>query len=45
MFFILVLDEANTCAMCATVRPPGPGPPLTDWVSVLASERDDCSVL
>ncbi|CAI5682261.1 unnamed protein product [Oreochromis niloticus] len=27
-----VFDSDNNCAMCATEKPPNPGPSITDWV-------------
>ncbi|XP_034074146.1 uncharacterized protein LOC117547477 isoform X2 [Gymnodraco acuticeps] len=32
-----VFDEHTYCAMCAALRPPGSGSPITDWV-----QCDDC---
>ncbi|XP_038566543.1 uncharacterized protein LOC119897068 [Micropterus salmoides] len=34
-----VFDEHSCCAMCAALRPPGSGPPITDWVQCDGCER------
>lgn len=31
--FVRVIDEHNSCAMYVALRSPGPGCPITDWVS------------
>lgn len=33
--FILVFNTDMSCAMCAAVKPPLPGPAFTNWVSYL----------
>ena len=30
-----VFDAASNCALCSMAKPPGPGPEVTNWVSVI----------